>query len=71
MTIKEVATVSSKGNEFVAASCTRCIRNYKLAFHIRIDNPTEDQIGRVRYKAARHDRKGDHPVTITINRIQR
>lgn len=71
MTVKELQTVSSKGNEFVAASCSRCIRNYKLAFHIRIDNPTEDEIGRVRFRASRHDRKGNHPITITINRIQK
>lgn len=67
MTIRELVTTSQKGNEFISASCSRCFRKGKMMFHIRIDNPTYRQRDTVRYKAEKHDRKGDHPILIISN----
>lgn len=44
MTIQEIVTTSFKGNEFIAASCSRCFRNFKPSFHIRYDNPSNGRI---------------------------
>ena len=62
MTIREIVTTSLKGNEFIAASCARCFRHFKPAFHIRYDNPTEEQVNKVWFKANKHDRKGTHSI---------
>lgn len=67
MTIKELIQ-SGQGKEFVYASCSRCIRKGKPVFHIRIDDPKEEDLLRVRSRAERHDRKGTHPVLIIINK---
>lgn len=69
MTIREVLTTG--GREFVAASCSRCFRKGKPTFRVRVDDPTPEEIERVRFKANRHDgRKANHPITLYINRTR-
>lgn len=66
MTIREIITTGNK--EFVSASCTRCFRKQKQVFHMRIDNPSPEDIERVRYRAVKHDgRKANHPIVLYIN----
>lgn len=70
MTIHEVITHSLKGNEYVAASCSRCFKNGRMVFRVRKEGHeiNQNDIDDVCIRAVRHDgRKMDHPITLLIN----
>lgn len=62
MTIREL--VEQDGTK-VFAVCMTCVTR-KRPFHMRIENPKEEDILRVQYRANRHDRNGRHDVLITL-----
>ena len=66
MTIKETVEYEQK-KEFVSVMCSRCIRYGRPLFRKRINDPTQEDIDNLQYRAFKHDRNGKHPILLIIS----